>query len=63
MEGRTSLVIAHRLTTVLSADCIMVLENGQVSDRGTHEELLKNSETYKLLYETQFRKILDSQSI
>ena len=63
MEGRTSLVIAHRLTTVLSADCIMVLENGQVSDRGTHEELLKNSETYKLLYETQFRKILDNLSV
>ena len=60
MEGRTSLVIAHRLTTVLSADCIMVLENGQVSDRGTHEELLKKSETYKLLYETQFRRILDN---
>lgn len=63
MEGRTSLVIAHRLTTVLSADCIMVLENGQVSDRGTHEELLKKSETYKLLYETQFRKILDNLSV
>ena len=60
MEGRTSLVIAHRLTTVLSADCIMVLENGKISDRGTHEELLKKSETYKLLYETQFRRILDN---
>lgn len=63
MEGRTSLVIAHRLTTVLSADCIMVLENGKISQKGTHEELLKKSETYKLLYETQFRKILDNLSV
>ena len=60
MEGRTSLVIAHRLTTVLSADCIMVLEKGRIAGRGTHEELLKKSETYKLLYETQFRRILDN---
>ncbi len=63
MEGRTSLVIAHRLTTVLSADCIMVLENGKISQKGTHEELLETSETYKLLYETQFRRILDNLSV
>ena len=63
MEGRTSLVIAHRLTTVLSADCIMVLENGRIAGRGTHEELLETNETYKLLYETQFRKILDNLSV
>ncbi len=63
MEGRTSLVIAHRLTTVLSADCIMVLENGKITHSGRHEELLKESETYRLLYETQFRKILDNLSV
>ncbi len=63
MEGRTSLVIAHRLTTVLSADCIMVLENGKITHSGKHDELLKESETYKLLYETQFKKILDNLSV
>ena len=63
MEGRTSLVIAHRLTTVLSADCIMVLENGKITHSGRHEELLESSKTYKLLYETQFRRILDNLSV
>ncbi len=63
MKGRTSLVIAHRLTTVLSADCIMVLENGKITHSGRHEELLESSKTYKLLYETQFRRILDNLSV
>lgn len=63
MKGRTCLVIAHRLTTVLSADCIMVLENGKITHSGKHEELLESSETYKLLYETQFRRILDNLSV
>lgn len=63
MEGRTSLVIAHRLTTVLSADCIMVLEDGKITHSGKHDELLKSSDTYKLLYETQFKKLLDNLSV
>jgi len=54
MVGRTSLVIAHRLSTVLSADTILVLDNGQIGQRGTHEELLAQGGLYRQLYERQF---------
>ena len=54
MVGRTSLVIAHRLSTVLSADMILVLDNGQIVQRGTHEELLAQGGLYRQLYERQF---------
>lgn len=59
MKGRTSLVIAHRLSTVIAADNIMVLEDGRVTETGTHGELLQTSPKYKLLYETQFKRVLD----
>lgn len=61
MVGRTSLIIAHRLSTVLAADCIMVTENGKISESGTHDELIKTSVKYKQLYDTQFGKILERQ--
>ena len=61
MVGRTSLIIAHRLSTVLAADCIMVTENGQISDSGTHDELILKSAKYKQLYDTQFGKILERE--
>ena len=61
MLGRTSLVIAHRLTTVLAADKIMVLSDGKISETGTHDQLLKISERYKMLYETQFRRVLEHE--
>ncbi len=61
MENRTSLVIAHRLTTVLAADSIMVLENGKISETGRHDELMHSSGQYRLLYETQFRKVLEHE--
>ena len=48
------LVIAHRLSTVIDADQIVVIENGEIVTKGTHEELLKNSEHYRKLYESQF---------
>ena len=41
MKGRTTFVIAHRLSTVRNSDCIMVLEQGSVIERGTHQELIK----------------------
>jgi len=54
MEGRTSFVIAHRLSTVQNADEILVLENGEIIERGTHQELLKKGGRYKELYTGQF---------
>jgi ABC-type multidrug transport system fused ATPase/permease subunit len=54
MEHRTTIVIAHRLSTVLRADQILVMDQGRVVDRGTHRELLESSEAYQHLYELQF---------
>ncbi|MCX0275846.1 ABC transporter ATP-binding protein/permease [Nocardia zapadnayensis] len=54
MEGRTALVIAHRLSTVRSADEILVIEGGRIAERGTHEQLLAAGGRYAELYETQF---------
>lgn len=55
MEGRTSIVIAHRLATVRRADVIFVIEDGRVVERGTHAELLENGGLYARLYELQFK--------
>jgi ATP-binding cassette subfamily B protein len=55
LAGRTSLVIAHRLSTVREADQILVIEAGQVAERGTHEELLAAGGLYADLYITQFK--------
>jgi ATP-binding cassette subfamily B protein len=52
--GRTTIVIAHRLSTVIAADIILVLDRGQVVERGTHEELLKLDGLYASLYREQF---------
>lgn len=54
LVGRTSLVIAHRLATVREADQILVLEDGRILERGTHEELLDAGGLYTALYRTQF---------
>lgn len=53
MEGRTSLVIAHRLSTVRHADKILVFSHGKIAESGTHDELIARNGTYKLLVETQ----------
>ena len=61
MEGRTSIVIAHRLSTILKADHILVVKDGVIAESGSHEELLEKGGTYRELYETQFRQILDRE--
>jgi len=53
MEGRTALVIAHRLATVRRADRIAVLANGRIVELGTHEELLERGDVYRRLHEQQ----------
>ena len=55
-KGRTTLVIAHRLSTILNSDKIYVIENGEVLDKGNHNELINNSKIYKNFYEKQLRK-------
>lgn len=55
LANRTSLVIAHRLSTVLAADKILVIENGRIVESGTHQELLAGGGLYRRLYDEQFR--------
>ncbi len=50
MKGRTTFVIAHRLSTVKNADCIMVLEQGRIIERGSHDELIAKKGRYYQLY-------------
>ena len=55
-EGRTTIVVAHRLSTIKNANEIAVIDNGEVIEKGTHKELLDNDGIYKKLYSLQFRK-------
>lgn len=55
LKGRTSVIIAHRLATIRSADCILVLENGQIVEQGTHEELIRQNGLYSSMYRNQFK--------
>jgi len=61
MAGRTSIVIAHRLSTILAADLILVMDRGQIVERGTHAGLLAQRGLYARLYETQFRRNVGEQ--
>ena len=57
MKDRTVFVIAHRLSTVVNADKIIVLSRGKIVETGTHEELIEKKGYYKQLYEVQFGEI------
>jgi ATP-binding cassette subfamily B protein len=61
MQGRTSFVIAHRLSTIRRADRILVIEDGRISEMGTHAELLRRRGHYYRLYTRQFRQELDQE--
>ena len=54
MAGRTSFVVAHRLSTITSADIILVMNKGQIIEQGNHFELLKKKGFYANLYNSQF---------
>lgn len=56
MKGRTSFIVAHRLSTIKNADQILVMKAGNIIERGTHDELLAQGGFYKRLYESQFAK-------
>ena len=56
MKGRTSIVIAHRLATIQHADTILVMHKGEIREKGSHQELLKQEKgLYKKLYELQYK--------
>jgi ATP-binding cassette subfamily B protein len=56
LQGRTSFVIAHRLSTIRNADLVLMVDDGQIIERGTHNELLEQQGAYYALYMSQFRE-------
>ena len=56
MEGRTSFIVAHRLSTIRNASVILVMQGGQIVEQGTHQELLDRGGAYSRLYYSQFQK-------
>ena len=59
MKGRTSFVIAHRLSTIREADLILVMKDGEIIERGSHEELINKEGFYTKLYKSQFKNASD----
>ena len=55
MQGRTSFIIAHRLSTIKNADLILVMNEGNIIEQGTHDELMKANGFYAGLYNSQFK--------
>ena len=54
MEGRTSFIVAHRLSTIREADVILVMKDGKIIEQGSHEELIRQGGFYQNLYQSQF---------
>jgi ATP-binding cassette subfamily B protein len=63
IRGRTTLIVAHRLSTVMRADLIVVMDKGKISETGTHDELLKKKGIYAGLYNIQSGGYLNDQNI
>jgi len=63
MQGRTTLAIAHRLSTILAADVILVVDKGEIVERGTHQELLELGGLYARLYNEQFSQLPQEESV
>ncbi|TMC23915.1 MAG: ABC transporter ATP-binding protein [Chloroflexi bacterium] len=61
MKNRTTLAIAHRLSTILAADVILVVDKGEIVERGTHEELLEKNGLYARLYNEQFSRLVQEE--
>jgi ABC-type multidrug transport system fused ATPase/permease subunit len=61
MRGRTTFIIAHRLSSVVDADRIVVLDHGRIVDVGAHSELSVRPGTYRAMYEEQFRSALEAR--
>ena len=57
MKGRTSFIVAHRLSTIRDADVILVMNNGSIIEQGTHDELLARGGFYASLYNSQFDSV------
>ena len=57
MDGRTSFIVAHRLSTIRSADQILVMNEGKIIEQGTHEELMARNGFYTNLYNSQFAPV------
>jgi ATP-binding cassette subfamily B protein len=63
MKNRTTLAIAHRLSTILAADIILVVDKGEIVERGTHEELLRQEGLYSRLYNEQFSQLQEELEV
>ena len=63
MKNRTTLAIAHRLSTILAADIILVVDKGEIVERGTHEELLQQEGLYARLYNEQFSQLQEQLEV
>jgi ATP-binding cassette subfamily B protein len=59
LKRKTSLVIAHRLSTIMACDEILVVDNGELVERGDHASLLAANGVYRELYETQFKHVIE----